>query len=69
MKIVISADGPNSEAKVGHKFGTSQYLVIVDVESGNFETAPNPGASGQRGEEEAGKSEIGTDDNNYEPDG
>jgi predicted Fe-Mo cluster-binding NifX family protein len=42
---------PNSEAKIGHKFGTSQYLAIVDVGSGNFETVPNPGAPGQRGEE------------------
>jgi len=49
MKIAISADGPSLYAKVGHKFGTSQYLVIVDVESGDFEAVPNPGASGQRG--------------------
>ena len=49
MKIAISADGSNLNAKVGHKFGTSQYLVIVDVETGDFEAMPNPGASGQRG--------------------
>ena len=49
MKIAISADGPNLEAKVGHKLGTSQYLVIVDVETEDFEAVPNPGASGQRG--------------------
>ena len=47
MKIAISADGSNLNAKVGHKFGASQYLVIVDVETGDFEAMPNPGASGQ----------------------
>jgi predicted Fe-Mo cluster-binding NifX family protein len=49
VKIAISSDGPNLNAKVGDKFGTSQYLVIVDLESGEFEAVPNPGASGQRG--------------------
>ncbi len=33
MKIAISAACPNLNAKIGHKFGTSQYLVTVDVES------------------------------------
>ena len=49
MRIVISADGPNLNAKVGYRLGTSQYLVIVDTESGDFEAVPNPGASAQRG--------------------
>jgi predicted Fe-Mo cluster-binding NifX family protein len=49
MKIAISADGPDFEAKVGSKLGTSQYLVIVDLDSGDVEAVPNPGASGQRG--------------------
>jgi len=37
VRIAISADGPNLNAKAGYRFGTSQYLVIVDVESGDFE--------------------------------
>jgi len=49
MKTAISADGPNLNARVGHRFGTSQYLVIVDVGSEDFEAVPNPGASAQRG--------------------
>ena len=49
MKIAISADGADLEAKVSHKFGTSKYLVIVDLDSGDFEAVLNPGASGQRG--------------------
>ena len=49
MKIAIAADGANLEAKIGQKLGTSQYLVIVDLDSGAFEAVPNPGASGQHG--------------------
>jgi len=49
VKIAISADGPNLEARVGHKLGTSQYLLVVEVETGDYEAVPNPGASGQKG--------------------
>ncbi len=49
MKIAIAADGPDLQSTVSNKFGTSQYLVIVDVETGYFEAVPNPGFSGQRG--------------------
>ncbi|MEA1871797.1 MAG: NifB/NifX family molybdenum-iron cluster-binding protein [Chloroflexota bacterium] len=49
MKIAISADGANLEAKVAQKFGISKYLVIIDLDSGDFEAVPNPGVSEQRG--------------------
>jgi len=49
MKIAISADGPNLKAQVGHRFGTSPYLIIVDMTSRDIKAVPNPGASGQRG--------------------
>jgi len=49
MKIAVSSDSADLEAKVAHKFGTSKYLVIIDLESGDFEAVPNPGASAQRG--------------------
>ena len=49
MRIAISADGRDLEARVGDRFGLSQYLVIVDLETMAFEAVPNPGASGQRG--------------------
>ena len=49
MKIAISSDGPELDASVGHKLGTSRYLIIVDTESGDFEAVSNPGASGQQG--------------------
>ncbi len=49
MKIAISADGPNLEAMVGSKLGTSKYMIIVDVASGDYEAVPNRGFSGQPG--------------------
>jgi predicted Fe-Mo cluster-binding NifX family protein len=49
MKIVISAESADLEAEVARRFGTSKYLVIVDLGSGDSEAVPNPGASAQRG--------------------
>jgi predicted Fe-Mo cluster-binding NifX family protein len=49
MKIAISADGADLEARVAQRFGVSKYLVIVDLDTGDFEAVPNPGASQQRG--------------------
>ena len=49
MKIAISAEGTDLGAKVADRFGTSRYLVIVDLDSEDIEALPNPGASGQRG--------------------
>ena len=49
VKIAISAEGADLEAEVGRKFGASQYLVIVDLETMAFEAIPNPGATAQRG--------------------
>jgi predicted Fe-Mo cluster-binding NifX family protein len=48
MKIAVSADGSNFDARVAQRFGISAYLIIVDPETIEFETVPNPGASGQR---------------------
>jgi predicted Fe-Mo cluster-binding NifX family protein len=48
MKIAVSADGSNLDARVAHRFGISAYLIIVDPETMEFEPVPNPGASGQR---------------------
>ena len=49
MRIAISVDAPGLETKVEPRFGTSQYLLIVDPETMTFESIPNPGATGQRG--------------------
>ena len=49
MKIAISSDGPDLEARVKHRLGTAHYLVIVDIDSGDYEAVPNTGALGKRG--------------------
>lgn len=49
MKIAIFSEGTNLKARVGHRFGISPYIVIVDLATGNFEAVPNPGSLGQRG--------------------
>ena len=45
MKIAVSADSPDLNAKVGFRFGTSKYFVIVDPDTMDFEAVANPGAS------------------------
>jgi len=47
MKIAVSADSDDLEARVGARFGTCRYVVIVDLDTGDFEIVPNPGVSGQ----------------------
>lgn len=49
MKIAISSQGPDMDARIGDRFGTSPYLVILDTETMDFEAVPNPGASGGQG--------------------
>jgi len=49
LKIAVSAEGPYLESKVGQRFGTSKYFVMVDKETMAFESVPNPGASSSSG--------------------
>ena len=49
MKIAVSADSPDLNAKVGFRFGTSKYFVIVDQDTMDFEAVANPGASTYHG--------------------
>ena len=49
MKIAIAAEGSDYRASIAHRFGMSPYLVIVDLDTGEFEAVIRPGASGQRG--------------------
>ncbi|MBW2334115.1 MAG: NifB/NifX family molybdenum-iron cluster-binding protein [Deltaproteobacteria bacterium] len=49
MKIAISSEGTDLKAQVGHRFGGSPYLIIVDLGTGNFEAVPNPGSLNQHG--------------------
>lgn len=45
MRIGISAQGPSLDSKIAERFGTSEYLLIFDSETGKFEAIRNPGAS------------------------
>jgi len=49
MKIAISSEGTDLKAQVGHRFGGSPYLIIADLDTGNFEAVPTPGSLGQHG--------------------
>jgi len=49
MKIAISSEGTDLSAQVGHRFGGSPYLIIVDLDTDNFEAVPNPGSLHQHG--------------------
>jgi len=49
MKIAVSSDGSNLDAKVANRFSTAEYLVIIDVDSGEFEAVPNPVTVRQHG--------------------
>jgi len=39
MKIAISADGPNLEAKVGHRFGTGMLPTKAPMKLDNIQSA------------------------------
>ena len=49
MKIALSANGPDLDAQIGQRFGTAEYLLIVDPETESVEAIPGPAGSGQRG--------------------
>jgi len=49
MKIAVSADGPNLDAKVANRFSTAKYLLIIDLDTSEYEAAPNPFTTGKHG--------------------
>jgi len=49
LKIAVSADSPDLNAKVGSRFGTSKHFIIVDRDTMDFEAVANPGASTYQG--------------------
>jgi len=42
MKIAVSATGPGLDAEVDPRFGRCQYFIIVDPDTMQFESMPNP---------------------------
>jgi len=49
MKIAVSSDGSDLDAKVANRFNTARYLLIIDVDTGEYEVVPNPFTTGQHG--------------------
>jgi predicted Fe-Mo cluster-binding NifX family protein len=46
LKIAIPADGPDFDAKVGQRLGLASYLLVVDLETKEFEALRSPRDSG-----------------------
>jgi predicted Fe-Mo cluster-binding NifX family protein len=42
MKVAVSAAGPNLDSPVDPRFGRCQFLLIVDIDSLDFEAVENP---------------------------
>ena len=40
MKIAVAANGPDLDASVEHRFGLSSHVLIIDVESLDFDAIP-----------------------------
>jgi predicted Fe-Mo cluster-binding NifX family protein len=49
LRIAISSDKPDLKARVGSRWGTSKYLMIVDLMTMAIEAVPYPEGSGQVG--------------------
>lgn len=49
MKIAVSADGLTLDAKVASRFNTAKYLLIIDIDTSEYEAVPNPFTTGQHG--------------------
>lgn len=49
MKIAVSTDGNNLDAKVADRFSTAEYLLVIDIDTGQYEAVPNPFTTGQHG--------------------
>jgi len=49
MKIAISSTGSTLSANVSAQFGTAEYMLVIDLDTGDLEAVPNPGKGKQRG--------------------
>jgi predicted Fe-Mo cluster-binding NifX family protein len=49
MKIAVSSDGSTLDAKVANRFNDAKYLLIIDLDTGEYEAIPNPFTTGQHG--------------------
>jgi predicted Fe-Mo cluster-binding NifX family protein len=49
MKIIITTVSPTIESEVDPRFGRGAYLLVVDPDTLEWQTHPNPGASASGG--------------------
>lgn len=49
MKVAVSAVGPDINGAVDPRFGRTQYFLIVDLETIEFEAVPNPNINDMSG--------------------
>ena len=49
MKIAVSSDGSTLDAKVANRFNSAKYLLIIDLDNGEYEAVLNPFTIGQHG--------------------
>lgn len=49
MKLCITAQGDNLEARIDPRFGRSEYFIFVDSETLEFEAIKNPNADAMGG--------------------
>lgn len=49
MKVAVTAQGKTMESNIDPRFGRCQYFVIVDMETGSFETMDNSAAGATGG--------------------
>jgi predicted Fe-Mo cluster-binding NifX family protein len=49
LRIAVSAEGPDLDAKVSERLGLAPYLLVVDLESKDFEALRSPGDSANGG--------------------
>lgn len=49
MRLAVAAQGQGLDARLDPRFGRCAYFVLVDTNSGNVESIPNPGGSAAGG--------------------
>ncbi len=49
MKIAVAAEGNELSSKVSRRFGRTEYFIIYDMETGEFEAVKNDSGGGGAG--------------------
>ncbi len=49
MKIVITSADPNLDSPIDPRFGRAAYLIIVDTDTNEWQSFPNPGLNSSGG--------------------